>query len=1235
MSVRKTRKAGIPKVRHQDPNLQRTFDALIERAEVLDGLRGDPLDKAVTYRDLGLSGFTITQGGAGGSPLITNTPPGTGGLGGDGPGIGPAAAPANLTVTETFLALLAVWQNPSFNLQHIEVWRSLDDNLLTAQLIGTTVAPLYVDYVGELKTFYYWVRAVGTDGTFSAYNSVNGTVGTTGIDPSAFEFELNISGANLDAVLAARIDLIDVDVLQDSLMTRVAVAEGDIVTIDARTTSLESSATGLATSISGNTTAINANASLLATQQTSITTLLSDLGIAEGDIASNAASIVVNSSDILDLRASLGAIDSGGGQDWEFLTTVEGFVAGNGTLTHTGAGTGAIIYTPTGADSYLLSPTIGIGGGIFTQVVARVRQTIGGGTWEGSVTYTTGGHTASSSFIKTIPDPGLALNEWTTLTWDMSNLTSGGADWESSTITSIRLDLVSDAAGKFEVDWIIIAKFSTTALSEALSALDVRVTSNESGISAQATRITALESSVNDNNSGVAANASALSALTADVVTNQGEIDANSAAILALEATVNNGTSGVVANASAIGVLQTDVSTNDGVLTAHASDLTQLLARISGGYASIVNSLASLNANFGTSYSAAEIQAFADVGLRSGVAARIDTNANVTRTVQQANGARIRIDPNGIYEVRFSVYHNRPTDRGFFYAGMNAYLAATGGTAQNMKSVNNRSDFGSNTPSPMWLTTRDAFADEEWLDVTCYILGSNVSTSVCPNMVINGSTSPTGYFAFVDGYKVLSAPYVELAFLNNSASPTYGDGTVTTTYITNLSVHRIDSEASNYAAIQTEATVTANALGDLNALYSVKVELNSGGIPYVSGFGLTADVIDGVATSAFGIRADQFFIVSPSNTADSKIPFSVGLVNGSATVGINGQLIVDGTIRGTSILAKTIGAGKINVTTLDAVSANMGVLVAGTLTTSGIIDPAAPYYDPPDNLIPKYIPDPSAYRVEIQNAAATNYPLWYGSGPKGGGGGLFYVDTTGGVVVKGLLQAGMIDQSFFAPAAANNTFRIACDYPANYSNGVYSGKAAHLSPVLHANAQPNQTVSPDPFGLPFGSYWSPLLTFVGPTNTAVSTQYGRLGSNSEMITFNVSVSGEPQAGVGAVGLDCFLYYLYHSTPNPDTGIITNPLWRAAFRFTPTHASRTQVTATYVQTVITKETDYNYVSFMLRVMGWAGMAPYNMTVSNVSLSASTPNFGTADLTATDVVTTLDIEDLPFWPRLPGP
>lgn len=64
---------------------------------------------------------------------------------------------------------------------------------------------------------------------------------------------------------------------------------------------------------------------------------------------------------------------------------------------------------------------------------------------------------------------------------------------------------------------------------------------------------------------------------------------------------------------------------------------------------------------------------------------------------------------------------------------------------------------------------------------------------------------------------------------------------------------------------------------------------------------------------------------------DEAVPFVVGNVDGQQTVGVNGALVVDGTITGTTIAAGTIGADKISVTNLAALSANMGSITAGSL----------------------------------------------------------------------------------------------------------------------------------------------------------------------------------------------------------------------------------------------------------------------------------------------------------------
>ena len=1203
MSQRATRRAGILKTRDFDAPLQKTLDSIIERVEVLDGLRGDALDQAVTYRDLGLTpGFVVGAGAGGGTPQIIVTP--GGGEGSDGPGIGPAAAPSALSVTDTFLALFLNWTNPSFNVQHIEVWRADTDNLSLAVFIGTTVSSQFVDYVGASASFYYWVRAVGTDGTFSAFNATAGTLGTTGIDPSDFELELNIAASNLDATLTTRINLIDDPTT--GLVDRMGVAEGDIVAGDARTTLVEADVAGINVTVGGHTSSIDANTTNVATNQSSITVLTDGLDVAEDGIADNVISIIANSSSILNLEAAIGALDAEGGQTWEFASTDEGFTAVNATITNSAT---AIVFEPSAADPQLLSETISISGGIYTQVVMRIRQTVGSGTWEGSCSYATGGHTISGSFIKSIPDPGLVLSEWKTLTWDMAALDVGGTDWIDSTITQLRFDIVSDNAGKFEIDWILIAKFSTSAVADALEALDVRVTVNEQGVFAAASDITALEGTVDDTNLGVTANANAISALTIDVGLNDDDITANAAAVLALQVTVDDPTTGVTANAGAITVLETNVSSNQGSISSQASSITQLTASIGGGFGSLVNPFLTLNEGFGSSYDDSDVQAYADLGGRTGVAAWLESAANVTETVQTLDGTRLKVEPRAIYEVKFSIYHTRPTDAGSFLIGFESYAALTGGLAQLVTAVN-EGVLGAATTTPVWLQGTATTGDDEWLDVTCYILGPDASPAACPDMFVNNATDNTVllYQQFNDGFQTDALyPYVELKIKNFNASPTWGDDTTTTLRLTDLQVRRVESSADLFAAVEVQASVQASDIGDLHALYAVKVEINANGDPYVAGFGLAVDVIPpSSVTSAFGVRADQFFIASPNDTSDTIPPFIVGIVDSVATVGINGQLIVDGTINGISIIEGAIGAREITVIELSALSANMGVLQSGRITTGQ--DGTAPLYE-----------DQTSFRVEIQDTAATIYPLWYGSGAKSAGTGRFYVDQNGNVVVKGLLDAGMIKQSFFTPADGNNSFRIAVEYPNQYSGGVYTGKMAHLSPIFSVNETPNANITILPFG-GSGIHNSAPITFLGPTNST-ATQYGRLGTNSEMLSIDIAVAARPNAG-SVTGIRITLQYKYDDSGD----------WLDAYFFDMDTGKTTSIR--HSQIFITREASFSTIQLRANVfhsLTLLANASTGTLLTSLSFTATTPNFGTADATVTGVVASDDIANLPDFPQ----
>lgn len=83
--------------------------------------------------------------------------------------------------------------------------------------------------------------------------------------------------------------------------------------------------------------------------------------------------------------------------------------------------------------------------------------------------------------------------------------------------------------------------------------------------------------------------------------------------------------------------------------------------------------------------------------------------------------------------------------------------------------------------------------------------------------------------------------------------------------------------------------------------------------------------LDGsAALSSFSVLADKFIIVHPSVNGTTIQAFIVGLVNGVSTVGISGNLVVDGTI-----LARHLDVG-----TLSAISADVGTLSAGLIQST-------------------------------------------------------------------------------------------------------------------------------------------------------------------------------------------------------------------------------------------------------------------------------------------------------------
>lgn len=139
------------------------------------------------------------------------------------------------------------------------------------------------------------------------------------------------------------------------------------------------------------------------------------------------------------------------------------------------------------------------------------------------------------------------------------------------------------------------------------------------------------------------------------------------------------------------------------------------------------------------------------------------------------------------------------------------------------------------------------------------------------------------------------------------------------------------ADATLTAAVSTEASARASADGTLASYYTIYTNANGRVTGAVQLSSTTAAGSASPSLSTFAVLADKFVIVHPSSNGTTIQAFVVGSVNGSSTVGINGNLIVDGTIVANAIAAGAITAAKLSVATLSAITANMGTVTAGRI----------------------------------------------------------------------------------------------------------------------------------------------------------------------------------------------------------------------------------------------------------------------------------------------------------------
>lgn len=128
------------------------------------------------------------------------------------------------------------------------------------------------------------------------------------------------------------------------------------------------------------------------------------------------------------------------------------------------------------------------------------------------------------------------------------------------------------------------------------------------------------------------------------------------------------------------------------------------------------------------------------------------------------------------------------------------------------------------------------------------------------------------------------------------------------------------------------------------------------------------------------VEASRFLIVTPGTTTPQRAVFGVGTINGVATVGIKGDLALDGTLHGRSVVVNSIAADRLNVSQLSAIAADLGTVTAGTVKTAA----------------------GTGWRVELSDSGS--FPIWYGFGTKSAGNGKFYLDNAGNAFFAGELS---------------------------------------------------------------------------------------------------------------------------------------------------------------------------------------------------------------------------------------
>ena len=435
-----------------------------ENVDVLAGHNGDPLDKAVTGRDLIDAGVAqIAAVGTGGSSPLGYQQPTT-----QIPTYPVPPIVTGLEASGAFTIILLTWDMPVYlGFAYWEIWRNVNDDLANATLHATTtqLAGNYPDTVGSEKTYYYWVRGVNFNNVKGPFNGTAGTVGNTQAD------------------VATILELLEEGITTSQLATDLATPLSNLPS---------------------NTT------STIAAMQSQINTLSITAAWAVGEsyILTDLATFNGNLYEVLVAHTSTVANQPTGtatnNTNWRYVGAFTSLASVTGANT---ASINDINYLDSTSNSAAAVRIASLTSDVATQAsglsaAATARTELGT-----RITSTETSITAQSTDITNLET---TVNNTTTGVAATSTAVGGLATRVTATETSITAQSTDITALETTVN---NTTTGVAATSTAVGGLSTRVTTTEESIVSQASDITALETTVNNATTGVAATATALDSI--------------------------------------------------------------------------------------------------------------------------------------------------------------------------------------------------------------------------------------------------------------------------------------------------------------------------------------------------------------------------------------------------------------------------------------------------------------------------------------------------------------------------------------------------------------------------------------------------------------------------------------------------------------------------------------------------------------------------------------------------